>query len=434
MEQILDLASKVAEQAEVFEVEREETPVHFEANKLKLLETRTSRGLALRIVKNGRIGFSSTSKSDNPQEVVDAAVEASEFGAEARFELPGLATFPEVSIYDRTMEKVTIEQMVALGKEMIQRIRDHFPEVSCEGGLTKEVIRIRIANSKGGQADYLKSVFGVGIEGVLVSGTDMLFVWDSQSSCEPILDVSGVVNKVIKRLDMAKKIVPSVSGSVPIIFTPTGVASALIGPLSIAFNGKIALEGSSPLVGKLGQKTFDSRFYMYDDPTVGMRPGGRPCDDEGVPSRRNPLIENGVPVGFLYDLQTAGLAGTSSTGSASRSLDSLPSPSRSILLISPGVVDFEKMVSNLKEGLIVEMLMGATQGNILGGNFSGNVLLGYKVESGEVVGRIKDTMVSGNIYSAFNRIDCIGSETEWIGGGLNTPAFLIDGLSVASRS
>ena len=82
---------------------------------------------------------------------------------------------------------------------------------------------------------------------------------------------------------------------------------------------------------------------------------------------------------------------------------------------------------------MVEQLMGATQGNVLGGDFSGNVLLGYKVEDGKIVGRVKDTMVSGNIYQLLKQVAAIGNDTRWIGGFLNTPSIYCSSVSVASR-
>jgi PmbA protein len=75
--------------------------------------------------------------------------------------------------------------------------------------------------------------------------------------------------------------------------------------------------------------------------------------------------------------------------------------------------------------------MGAGQGNVLGGDFSGNVLLGYKIENGKIAGRVKDTMVSGNIYRLLNRIAAIGSETTWLGGFLQTPPLCFSNVSVA---
>ena len=87
----------------------------------------------------------------------------------------------------------------------------------------------------------------------------------------------------------------------------------------------------------------------------------------------------------------------------------------------------------MKEGLVIEQLMGAEQGNILGGDFSGNVLLGYKVENGKIVGRVKNTMVSGNVYQLLKEITAIGSEARWVGGFLQTPHLYCPSLSVASK-
>ena len=200
-----------------------------------------------------------------------------------------------------------------------------------------------------------------------------------------------------------------------------------------AFNGKIVLEGASPIGNRLGQRVFDEKLWLWDDPTIAYRPQSCPCDDEGVPSQRTPLIEQGTVTNFLYDLQTAALAHTKSTGNASRVGSRLPAPSPSAFIIAPGNTTFDEMVQDIKEGLIIEQLMGAGQGNILGGDFSGNVLLGYKVESGKIVGRVKNTMVSGNIYQVLKQITAIGSDAKWVGGFLKTPHLYCPSLSVAAK-
>jgi PmbA protein len=78
-------------------------------------------------------------------------------------------------------------------------------------------------------------------------------------------------------------------------------------------------------------------------------------------------------------------------------------------------------------------LMGSEQGNILGGDFSGNVLLGFKIEKGKIVGRVKDTMVSGNVYNLLKDIAAIGSETKWVNSFLQTPPLYCKELSVSSK-
>jgi PmbA protein len=91
------------------------------------------------------------------------------------------------------------------------------------------------------------------------------------------------------------------------------------------------------------------------------------------------------------------------------------------------------MGADIKEGLVVEQLMGAEQGNILGGDFSGNVLLGYKIENGKIVGRVKNTMVSGNVYQALKEVAALGKEAKWVGGGVFTPHIYCPDLAVASK-
>ncbi len=432
MENILAQAKKLAEAAEVFQVSSEETQVRFEANRLKELQTRQQTSVALRIIKKGRVGYASTTGIGDGRELVSNAVETARFGTTAKFQFPGLTDYPPVEIFDAAVASVPTEKMVGLGEEMIAAVTRHTPGIICEGGVSRGVVSVRIINSRGGQADYRKSFFSLGIEGNLIEGTDMLFVGESDSSCHPLLEPEKITALVLQQLELAKNRAAAPSRELPVVFTPNGVASALIMPLMAAFNGKTVLEGASPIGSRLGETVFDDKLWLWDDPTVSYCTGSRPCDDEGIPSQRTPLVEKGSVAGFLYDLQTAALAGKRSTGNGSRSRG-LPAPAPGAFVMAPGSTTFDEMVKDMKEGLVIEQLMGADQGNVLGGDFSGNVLLGYKVENGKIVGRVKDTMVSGNVYQLLKEITAIGKEARWVGGFLQIPHLYFPGLSVTSK-
>ena len=105
----------------------------------------------------------------------------------------------------------------------------------------------------------------------------------------------------------------------------------------------------------------------------------------------------------------------------------------SAFVLEEGDTSYEEMLSGIDEGLVVEELIGANQGNLLAGDFGGNVLLGYKVEKGEIVGRVKDTMVAGNIMDVLKSVTAIGSDARWVGGSLRTPSLLCDGVSVSAK-
>jgi PmbA protein len=433
MEDILSQAKKVAEQAEVFQVSSKVTPVYFEANRLKQIQDKESTRTALRLIKGGKVGFAQASGSVEPKTLVEMALETCQFGMPAKFDFPNPRVYPKIDTFDLQIDALTIDDMVELGEQLIANIRQHTSDILCEASISRGIASVHIINSEGGEAGYNKSIFSLSFEGVLIKDEDMLFVGDSHSSCHPVLDFRPVAEEVIKQLELARRNVSISTKQLPVIFTPHGVASSLIAPLVSALNGKLVFDGASPMKDKLGKQVFDKNFSLWDDSTLPYQVASYPCDDEGVPSQRTPLIDNGAVSHFFYDLQTAALANTKSTGNGSRH-GGLPAPSPSSLVMVKGDTSFRDMVIDIKEGLVVEFLIGAEQGNILNGDFSGNVLLGYKIENGEITGRVKDTMVAGNVYQILKRLEAIGDESRWVEGFLLTPCLYCSSLSVASKA
>jgi PmbA protein len=245
MERILEQAKKAAEAAEVFMINSEQTPVKFENNRLKHIMSKQSQTVALRIIKNGRIGYSVTNNIDDIEMLVNSAVETAQFGTTAKFEFPVLSGYPEVNIYDPAVSSVSTEQMIKLGEEMIETVKKNTPDITCEGGITRSTATVKIINSAGGYAEYRKSAFSMGLEGTVIHDTDMLFVGEDESSCHPLTDTKTITAPVIKQLEWAKEQVEAPDKPLPVIFTPNGVASALVSPLTSAFNGKTVFEGAS---------------------------------------------------------------------------------------------------------------------------------------------------------------------------------------------
>jgi PmbA protein len=102
-------------------------------------------------------------------------------------------------------------------------------------------------------------------------------------------------------------------------------------------------------------------------------------------------------------------------------------------VVNEGTTPLEEMIRHTKEGLVVHNVLGLGQGNPLSGEFSVNLHLGYKIENGEIVGRVKDVMLAGNTYTALKDIVAIGDTAEWAGGTLLTPPIQIANLSVVAR-
>jgi PmbA protein len=200
--------------------------------------------------------------------------------------------------------------------------------------------------------------------------------------------------------------------------------------LALGVNGKHVVLGASPLAGRVGEQIADERFTLIDDPLIDYASGSISVDEEGVPAQATPIIEDGVLGRFLYDLDAAGRAETTSTGNGR---DCRPTN----LVVKPGETPLEEMIAGTERGLFVHSFLGLGQGNAISGAFSVNVWLGYKIEGGKIVGRVKDVMLAGNAYDALKRVEAIGDKAEWtdgpVGGAVLTPAVKIGALSVTAK-
>jgi PmbA protein len=191
----------------------------------------------------------------------------------------------------------------------------------------------------------------------------------------------------------------------------------------------------------VGETLFDARLSIVDDPLTPGRPASRPVDDECVPSRATGLVERGVVGCFVYDLETAARAKTQSTGNGRRGVFGKPQIGYTNVVFR--MIDGGKagttsqvlgggLIGDMEDGLIVDDLIGVGQGNVISGAFSHPVGLAYRVQRGEVTGRVKDAAVAGNAYELLKRIGGFGTDGRWLGSRWS-PSMLLDGVSVARR-
>lgn len=427
-EKILELALKVAEAAEVIYEEGEFTSASFEHNKLKYIHNKSIRGVGLRVIKGGRIGFSSTTDLRKPEKLVEKAIHSAQFGQEAKFEFPCPNKFSEVKIFDKEVVDFPIEKAISLGKEAIDKALGVRPDYQCNAEIGKSVGMRRLLNSRGLDVSRNSTFHSMGIDVVLVRDKGLVWVGEGESSRKTVDSLMRSTEKILEKLRLAEREVKINPGLLPVIFTPKAVG-LLLAPLEMGCNGKLVQKGASPLIGRLGEKIADERLTIYDDPTIDFAPGSYPLDGEGIQSQRTPLLEKGVLKNYLFDLQTAGIMSTRSTGNGIRGFASQPAPACTNIIIEPGDMSLEGMIKDIQYGILVDQVLGGGQSNTLAGEFSVNIDLGFLIEKGELVGRVKDCMIAGNVFEAFNKLVSIGSQPEWYGDNY-VPALYFSGLSV----
>ena len=423
--QLIEKAMKKAQGAQVSLGQSESINVSFENDKLKSIKSSQSTGMSVKVIVDGKVGSSHTTDINDVDGVVVRALEAAEFGSPAHFEFPSPQEGTDVKIYDNAVLPVTKGEMVHIGEEMMALVKEYNSDILLDAGASKSVGKGQFANSAGVEYTNESTSFSVGIGGQWIRGTDILLAGHGFGWRKREIDHAEISQKAIELFRMAENVASIESGDMPVIFTPEGM-NVLLLALELGFNGKNVFLGSSPLAGKLGQKIADKRFSITDNPLIDYASASGKYDGEGVPHRITPLIEEGVARNFLFDLDTAGRANTKTTGNG-------VGCGTTNLVIKEGDTPYEEMVRNTEEGLLIHSVMGLGQGNPISGEFSVNVQLGYKIENGEIVGRVKDVMLAGNTYDALENIAAIGDKAEWVGSSLLTPPIQIGKLSIVAK-
>ena len=422
-QQLLELAIKSgAQHAEVYQSQSRSQPVFFEANRLKQLESTQSEGIALRLWCEGRPGLAVAYGAVKPQDLVDRALAICQFNEPEPVEL----AITRKEKYPDLGESVSVEKLIATGKEAIAQIRDTYPEVLCEAQLECESETTRLINSQGLDCHYTDTTLSCSLEVQWVRGDDFLSVYDGQTQRNSLTS-EKVVQNILQRLNWATENVSPPTGRMPILLTAKA-ADLLWDTVQEALNGKRVLEGTSPWSEHLSQSIVSDELTLSQQPHTG--PYSCPFDDEGTPTQTLLLIREGRLQQFYCDRTTGRLLGTGTTGNGFRpSMGSYPTPGLVNLLIQPGKGSLDELIGQLDEGLVVDQMLGG--GAEISGDFSVNVELGYRVQKGKITGRVKDTMVAGNVYTALKQLVALGDDADW-NGPCYTPSLIVEGLSVTS--
>lgn len=398
MEKLLSEALAKAEQAEVTRSRGTSLEVSFENGRLKDISSEDSLSTRLRVIKDGRLGMSSTTKPGGEDEIVAYALETAQYGKEVRYTLPGSAAAPNPDIFDLRVAEVPTDKLIEIGRELVEAVREYDPKVLTDAVISRDVIEVELLNSQGFCGSYTQTVFKVSLFAKLVEGENFVYTGDSVTSTHLEYDLEAIKHKTIEDLKIARRNVSFEPGEYTVIFTPLGALSSFAHVLLSCLNGKAVVKKLSPWFDKLGKQLFDKRITLINDGTLDRVPGSARFDAEGVPTRRLPLIEQGVLRNFLLDLETAQQLQMEPTGTGTGN-----GPGVNNVILKPGTQSFAEMVKQIDKGVVIDLTMGAWGGNPYGGQVSGNIALGYKIEKGEIVGRIKDAMFSLNVFEVFSQ-------------------------------
>ncbi len=425
--------AKGVEEAEVFGICGRSVDVDLRKSVVELASESFHRGLGLRAVVRGAVGFSSTSDMSRLDAVASSAVRSARArdGDESwrSLPLPENVLQPE-NVFDSRLARIGPEECLDLAAGMLQGCLQVDGAEPVSGGVTCVSGTEFVVNSRGIELQEQETSMHASMDAIarrdgVATGSEFhnsrTFYGDLQmvgrSAAEMARDSLGGV--------------AAESGTFDVLLRPLAFTELLEYAFVPSLYADNVQKGRSPLSGRVGEEIFSPILSIADDGLLAGGIGSSAFDGEGVPSRRNVLAEEGRLAGFLYDSYTAGKAGTVSTGNAVRSgYSEVPRVGiRNLIVSSPEAFDLMGDLRGTK-GILVNSFIGAHTANPISGDFSVEAKNAFYVAPGEVASPIRSMMLAGNIFQLLKDIE-VGKDVRAV-GAVVTPSVKVSMKVVSS--
>jgi PmbA protein len=403
-----------AEEAEVYGIASLSFDIDLRRAQVELASRSLHRGLGLRAVVSGAVGFSSTSDMSLLSSVARSAVQS----ARARgpdpawrgLPLPEKVTQPE-NTFDPRLAEMGPEECLDLAEGLVAGCSQVAGAEPVSGGLACASGTSFILNSRDLELEERGTIIQASLEAIargadVATGSDFYISRGLASSLEEV----GRSAAEMARSSLGGQ--KAESGTFDVLLRPQAAAELLEYTLIPALLADRVQKGRSVLAGRIGESIASERLVIADDGLVSGGIDSSAFDGEGVPSQRTVLIEDGTLKAYLYDSYTAGKDGVQSTGNAVRSgYTAVPRVGARNFILS------SRQSQNLLEetgGFMVSGLIGAHTANAISGDFSVEARNAFAISPGERARPIRSLMLAGNIFQLLREIE-VGRDVRSVG-------------------
>ena len=407
---------------------------------VETLKEAGSRGAGLRVLIGKRMGSSYTSDltPEGIQQMVASAVDLAQLTTEdPQSGLPDASELGsltgDLKLFSDEVAGLPADRKIDAAKRAEAAALAFDPRITnSEGGSFDSNIGGRVfANSRGFAGSYRSTYCSVSavpvatLNGAMERDYWFTIARDFSGLESPELVGRTAAERVIRRLGAVKV----ETQKVPIIFEPR-VARTLLGNLFDAVQGMAIYRHASFLAGKLGEKIASEKITLIDDGTIPGLFGSQPFDDEGVPSRRTPVIEKGVLKSYMLNTYTARKLGMKTTGNASRGITGNAGIGHGNFFLEAGEKTPEQILAGVKNGFYVTELIGSGVNTVTGDYSRGAV--GLWIRDGELAFPVSEVTIAGTLQEMLNGVAEIGNDLEFR-GSVSAPTIMIGEMTVAGR-
>lgn len=419
--------------AELFFEQTASTRVYYEGGKVDKIMDGTDRGVGLRILFDGRSVYGYTTDLTQSSlmslaQALSEAVQAKEdkpFAKKIEWSKPRQPS-QEISVYRvaRPARELGLAAKIEFARRGDAAAREVLPTARQVTSVVLDTYRkILVVNSDGlvspDSKYYLHCIVQVVGEkaGRVESAHEsdggyvgVEFFEDPKTSPEEI--GRACARRVVTLLD-AK---PAPAGTMPVVIASEAGGTMIHEAVGHGLEADLACNGMSVYQGKIGQQVASPLISVLDDGTMPAKRGSFAFDDEGTPSQKNTLIENGVLKGYMVDKLSAMKFDMMATGNGRReSFRSKPIVRMTNTYIAPGKDDPRKILADTAYGVYVKA-MGGGQVNTVTGDFVFAVTEGYLIENGKLGAPIRGATLVGNGPKVLSLVDRVGSDLGFATG------------------
>jgi PmbA protein len=440
-----DLAQKIVEKAskagakavEAFVSSGQELYVENRDQKVEIMNQATSKGLALRIVVDGKMAF--VCSSDFSAEALDTLVEKGVvLAAEATAD--EFNVFPKASgeispvsdIYDPEMFQMSMDERIYLIQEIERVALAKDPRVIKidNSWITNVTEEKTIANSHGLLFSYRETWGDFGIGVVAEEGDDQRSGWGYSYArfFKDLPTLDELADTAVQRALAVLGAQPVPTQQAPVVFDHRAGVTLLRG-IAEGINGDRVYKKSSFLTNMVGEKIGSDLVTILDDGLLAKGLRSAPVDDEGVPAQTKVMVDQGVLQGYLYDTSTAKKAGAEATGNAWRgSYERRPYIGTANFYLQKSQTPREEIILQVKNGLYVMYTIGQAS-NVVTGDFSVGVV-GVWIEDGELTRPVAKVTIASNILDMLKNVDAVGDDLVF-DRGTCCPTFRVAEMTVS---
>jgi PmbA protein len=405
---------------------------------IERLQQSISKGMGLRVFKNGAQAITYTTDFRDKSVKALAAEALQIVKVSSADQYNGLAPKEALGVYsgklmmaDPAIAKIPTEKKIEIARETESVGRQFDKRITNSQGASwsDSKNQVTLANSDGfvGQYETTNASFSLSLvaEENNVKQTDY---WFSFGRFANLLDTPKAVGEKAAQRTLAKLGAKKPKSQVVPMIIPPEMSSNFVGMIFGAASGGSIFRKSSFLVDKLGQQIASPLITIVDDATIADGPGCRPFDGEGVKSNRVTVVDKGVLKSYMCDSYSSRRLKQPLTGTTARGYTGGPGVSASNLFIEAGASDPKDILKSVKSGLYLTGFQGSGFNNVTG-DFSQGAY-GFWIENGELAYAVQEITIAGKMLEVMKNVAMVGNDLTFKLGSQAAPTLLISEVTV----